>query len=471
VSKNALRIQDSLYGIIDLGHERNIVDSRSFQRLLSVKQLGFAYAVFPGGDYSRFSHSVGANYVVSRMLAALEDYGNHRISEADQKVYRFAALLHDVGHYPFSHAVEDAIRRRYETDVTKVGLGKPYLAHEQVGSALLELDQTLREAIESADVSVDSVAGLLRKKDPSFLPAMISSDIDADRLDYLVRTAHHTGLPYGRIDQDYLVREVRVAQDGSFCWTQRALGALDHVLIGRFYDYQQIVYNKTVVGLEEVLKDVVYALTDPDLGNDGLDLSEAGIRKMISSGDWFGFDDHWLFERIKSAKTTLGSSDDSFAMKCDALVYRNPPRRAGEVGALCSCDFEPFFDDVVEELGAEKAGFADHFAIPASRWWVWSSKRAFTDYKGAALPEEDDEGLDDMVRILDEKTGQSNLAVLNDLSVIGRLCTLRRFIVRVYVLLGTEHEQRAGIEECVQAKISDIWRANVEKWEAKAHKH
>lgn len=451
---NGLRIQDSLYGIVELDEcERAVVDSPAFQRLLSVKQLGFAYAVFPGADYSRFSHCIGACHVMQKLLAALDAYGDRK-PEAGDEVYRLAALLHDVGHYPFSHTTEHAIERRYIPDLTSSDEAIPFLSHEQVGGLLLELDKPLRKAV--GKFSPDEVARVFSAKDPDTLTGLISSDIDADRLDYLMRTAHHTGLPYGKIDQEYIVREVRVDSQQRLCWTPRALPALDHLLLSRSYDYQQVAYNKTVAALELLLSDIVYALTDPGLGGKGLDLSRSGVQKMIEKGTWYEFDDHMLFETIKASKE-LKTGDVGFKEKCEALLGRCPPRRIAEVAELSNASLESAFDKLVRDIEDNwLPDFAKTHGIDRSLWWVWSSKRPFTAYKGIALPEEDDESALKLTRIW-SSDGSSRLAVLDPQSTIGDLCTTWRFCIRIYALIPKNHKKRNAICEDVQAKLGEHW--------------
>lgn len=463
-SSLGLRIQDGLYGIIELeGPERGVVDSPSFQRLLSVKQLGFAYAVFPGADFSRFSHSIGAMHVMSKMLHALTDFGGERLSDTDVSIYRLAALLHDIGHYPFSHAVEHAIKRRYQADLTKDEPGQAYLKHEGVGALILEKDPTLKIAIERSGIDPKAVIGVFGNN-PTRVRALVSSDVDVDRLDYLLRTAHCSGLPYGAIDQEYIVREARLDSDGRLCWTARALPALDHLLISRFYDYHQMAHNKTVVALEELLKDIVYGLTDPTVPDTlRLDLSASGIGAMLENGKWFSFDDHSLFESIKKARDEgLSTKEDpNLAAKCAALIARQPPRRVGEVGAMLPPTFEPHFDNAIKIVRESVRRLANDFHIPESLWWVWECKRTFTEYEGVEALSDDDEATSEMVRIL-QKDQTSRLAVLDPESVLAQLYRVWRFAIRVYVLIPKENSDRDKIEATVQKRLTRIWEEATE---------
>src|SRR5207244_578989 len=137
---------------------------------------------------------------------------NERVSPHDKQICRLAALVHDIGHYPFSHAMEDAVQDYYkealikdesEPDkLTEAALGDEGLhtfQHERLGKEVITRDKEIREALEEAGIDPQDLANLFMRIKPSPLANIISSDLDADRLDYLQRTAIHSGLPYGRV--------------------------------------------------------------------------------------------------------------------------------------------------------------------------------------------------------------------------------------------------------------------------------
>src|SRR5581483_6168447 len=133
----ARRISDPVHGTVGLSDlEARVLSTQAFQRLKNVKQLGLAYHVFPGADYSRFSHSVGVCHVTGRILGALQARYPERITEDDVQLYRLAALLHDVGHYPFSHTLEHAIKDHYSNTLFADAEGVPapikFFKHERV---------------------------------------------------------------------------------------------------------------------------------------------------------------------------------------------------------------------------------------------------------------------------------------------------------------------------------------------------
>ena len=260
-------------------------------------------------------------FVAKKLLETLR-LNNTGIDPTKERLYRLAALLHDVGHYPFSHATERAIKARSRPKNVR------FYDHEDVRDAILEHDTQLHEALDDAGLALKGLQRTYSGEDVFRLEALISSDIDADRVDFLRRTAIDTGLPYGLIDVQYLTSELRLDRDGRVCWQERALAATDQLLLARYFDYQQVAHNKTVVGFEEILQILVREL----LERGDLKLSADDIDEMIKNGDWFSFDDHSLFERIKSfSKRCEESGDercrDALKPLCDALLKRYPPKQ------------------------------------------------------------------------------------------------------------------------------------------------
>lgn len=234
------RVADPVHGTISLTEvEEKIIDTRTFQRLRNIKQLGNVDLVFPGANYSRFSHSLGVCHIAGKILDSLKASGSD-IDEAEWQRYRLAALLHDVGHYPFSHVIEHAMENVY---------GEDRLAHEAVGGLVVEHDPEISEILKDANIRASSVSAIFQRRYTSEsirYADIVSSGLDADRLDYLQRTAHHSGIPYGSIDFNYLISQVQMDQDGNIGFTDKARLAVDHFLLSRWFEYQQIIFHKTV---------------------------------------------------------------------------------------------------------------------------------------------------------------------------------------------------------------------------------
>ena len=372
-------ISDSVHGTIELNKvETRLISTPAFQRLRAIKQLGLGYMVFPGADYSRFSHSLGACHVTQQLVQALSNAGV-TIAEDEKVGYRLAGLLHDIGHYPFSHAMEDAIADHYasrliQTDEPNPG-GSPavssvpesWLDHESVGKEILTTDPDVLKGLQEFGISPESVYQIFTREKPPRFSNLISSDLDADRIDFLLRTAHHTGLPYGQVDLPYILSQIRVDSEERICIHPKALRTADHFLLGRYFDYQSVAYHKTVAALELVLKDVLRAL----LENGSLDCSKSAIKAKIDSGEWLRFDDA---EIIRLMRELAGSTkDDIIRAKAESILFRRPPKMVYQLESL---ELRGDDSDSVHALRRKFVGeripqWAEKFAIDEKLWYVW----------------------------------------------------------------------------------------------------
>ena len=346
----ARRITDQVHGTVwfsDL--EMEVLSTQAFQRLRGVKQLGLAHLVFPGADYSRLSHSIGVNHITGRILDSLRDNAGLEITDREYEIYRLAGLLHDIGHYPFSHTLENAISEYYRNEsqpmlftgasepIGNDGTLTPYdennvkansLKHEAVGGLLLEADEEIKKVLAKYGINPKHIHDVFTRRlsesgSAPNLTNLISSDLDADRIDYLCRTATHTGLPYGLVDIDYLVSQMRLDNENRICLDPSALRAAEHFLLGRYFDYQQVNFHKTVAALEWILGDVVKEM----LRLAKFDCSRLGIENMIVNGKWHDFDDSYV---MRLAKDLEGESiAEHVREKVRALTQRIPPKLIG----------------------------------------------------------------------------------------------------------------------------------------------
>ncbi|HEX6816790.1 MAG TPA: HD domain-containing protein, partial [Ktedonobacterales bacterium] len=191
----ASAIRDSLYDLIPLGElELDLIATPEFVRLQGVKQLGFCYRVWPGATHTRFEHSLGVYYLMLRGLRALRAQSPDAVSRDphDLRALLAAALLHDVGHYPFSHAIEE--------------LGDPIVPHERAGRRLIE-GSSIADVLERHGLDPARVANLVDPpRDRQLLPSdallirLLSGPLDVDKLDYLPRDARACNVPYGGVD-------------------------------------------------------------------------------------------------------------------------------------------------------------------------------------------------------------------------------------------------------------------------------
>ena len=225
-----------------------LVDTRAFQRLRYVRQLGLAYLVYPGATHTRFEHALGAWHLAGRTIELLQARGDlKRQHEGEARVVATAALLHDIGHYPFSHALEE--------------IGAPH--HEDVAGALLtrgEIADVLRETIGKD--APERVVELIRGKSTNALQGLISGSLDLDKIEYLKRDALMCGVPYGEIDVDRLIHSLTLVTDPANGRTvigvsEKGLAALESLLFAKYQMYRNVYWHHAVRSATAMYKRLV----------------------------------------------------------------------------------------------------------------------------------------------------------------------------------------------------------------------
>ncbi|RBI64209.1 HD domain-containing protein [halophilic archaeon] len=204
-------IKDSVHDHIQVeGVARDLLDTPAVQRLRHIKQLGTARLVYPSANHTRFEHSLGVYHLACQ---ALDNLG---IEGVQAERVRAAAILHDVGHSPYSHTVEELVYRH---------TGK---YHDDVADLLV--DSTVGGVLRDHDLDPDAIAGLIAGEGE--LGQLVSGELDVDRMDYLVRDAHHTGVPYGTIDHERLVHELTFI-DGELVLAEGNVQTAESLLVAR----------------------------------------------------------------------------------------------------------------------------------------------------------------------------------------------------------------------------------------------
>jgi hypothetical protein len=239
-------VRDSLYDLIPLGpRELRIIGSAPFLRLQQVKQLGFVYRVWPGATHTRYEHSLGAYYLMLRALRALllrgRDGGLDGIAPDSLRAVLVATLLHDIGHYPFSHTIEE--------------LGSPIILHEKVGRAIIEKSELATILESDYQLSPERVADLIDPPkhralhpDDELLSSLLSGALDVDKLDYLPRDARACNVPYGGVDMSRLQASLRVHQVNGqqrIVVTHKGISPLHSLLHARQEMFDNIYWHHT----------------------------------------------------------------------------------------------------------------------------------------------------------------------------------------------------------------------------------
>jgi HD superfamily phosphohydrolase len=225
-----------------------LVDTRAFQRMRYVRQLGLAYLVYPGASHSRFEHALGAYHLARRALAIFDERdAGPALAPGDAALVRYAALLHDVGHYPFSHALEE------------IGA----LHHEEVARPLIttgEIAAVLRDRLGGD--APDQIMALIRGTSASPLQGLISGSLDLDKIEYLKRDAFMCGVNYGDIDVDRLLNSLVIVPGGDglarrIGISEKGLSALESLLFAKYQMYRNVYWHHAVRSATAMYKRLV----------------------------------------------------------------------------------------------------------------------------------------------------------------------------------------------------------------------
>jgi len=222
-----------------------IVDTPAFQRLRYVHQLGHAFLVYPGATHSRFEHALGTYHLAGRALASLGERGDLAgLGEADGRLIRLAALLHDIGHYPFSHGLEEA----------------GYPSHEALGAASLRTGP-LAEALAASGIGDATALGaVITGASEHPLAGLVSGSIDLDKIDYLKRDALMCGVPYGEIDVERLLACLVVVELGGrrrVGLMEKGLASLESLLFAKYQMYRNVYWHHAARSANAMFKRLV----------------------------------------------------------------------------------------------------------------------------------------------------------------------------------------------------------------------
>ena len=235
--------------------ERELIDSPFLQRLRRIHQLAGSYLVYPGATHTRFEHSIGAMHVAGQIAESLV-----RVSEMSEGLVqevRLAALLHDVGHGPFSHMYEEVLSGKGET------------SHEDISQRVI-LETSICDILEKNGFSSKKMSefavGRQRSK-PPFMNEIIAGGLSADMMDYLPRDSYFTGVEYGNVDAQRVIDSLHVA-NGHLVIDDAAIYAFEALLLARYEMFKAVYYHRTVRAAEIMLvrsmklADGVLRLTD-----------------------------------------------------------------------------------------------------------------------------------------------------------------------------------------------------------------
>ncbi len=267
-------VYDEVHGNIVLeGLELELTDTPPLQRLRRVKQLSQAWYVYPGAVHVRFSHSLGVMHLMRKVAEKLSLEGV--IPKDDITLLKAAALLHDVGHTPYSHALEYLFYSRYR------------IKHEDISYWIITEEPTIKEVLSKYGLSPQEVANVvIGNHNKDGYNALINSDLDVDRLDYLLRDALHTGVKYGLIDLERIIQTLTIDDEGNIAVLKKGMQAAESFYMSRYYMYRTVYYHKTISAYQLLLASIY------DLMLEESEVSELlrpfntveGIRRAVKEG-------------------------------------------------------------------------------------------------------------------------------------------------------------------------------------------
>jgi HD superfamily phosphohydrolase len=278
-------VKDPIHGYIHVSDlERQLMDTLPLQRLRRVKQLVFADYVYPGANHTRFEHSLGVMHLAGVLGKSLPA----GMGEEDVEMVRLAGLFHDLGHGPFSHTFEQVLVKR---------LNK---THEDLTPWIVKGTE-LKDILSSNGLDPDVVAELAVGRAalvPPFENQMISSAVDVDKMDFLMRDTHHTGAQYGNIDVYRLIYTME-AFDGNLVVNSSALPALEAFLIARVESFRAIYYHKAARAAQIMLVKAMEAAED-----------EVGLCAFRTPQEYIENDDYTAWSELKRCPKSRGIIQD-----------------------------------------------------------------------------------------------------------------------------------------------------------------
>lgn len=281
-------IKDPVHGYVYITEEeKDVIDSYPMQRLRRLRQLAGSEFVYPGANHTRFEHCLGVMYLAGKVLE--NPHISQLISEEEEDICRIGALLHDVGHGPFSHVFEGVLIKNL--DKTHEDLTSWIIKKSEVADKLEKMGYDPEEVGELA-------VGKLHKKDHAFLDQIISSAVDVDKQDFIVRDTYHTGAEYGFIDVFRLIHALDVLGE-NLAVELGALSALEAIVIARIESFKSIYFHR-VGRAAQIMLATAMEKANPELGLTGFKTPE----------EFMALDDYTVWSALKNCKASQGIIDN-----------------------------------------------------------------------------------------------------------------------------------------------------------------
>jgi len=268
-------IKDPVHGFMDLNSlQVDLLSQPELQRMTWVKQLGLGVLIYPGGHQTRLEHCLGTSYLCKMISEKLG------LPEDEKSLLEAAGILHDIGHPPFSHSIEEVMERNHMEATKDLIVGEEKLDMEGSGRIPEILDEY---GIDPKDVA-DLVTGRFSGK--GYLQDIISSQMDADQLDYLARDAHHTGVSYGSIETGWIINVMRV-NEGRLTYLEKGIDGLEDCILARDHMYSSVYCHKTTSIAEKMLLRAVERHLEEDNGDGVFWMTDGELLETLYSSNPF----------------------------------------------------------------------------------------------------------------------------------------------------------------------------------------
>jgi HD superfamily phosphohydrolase len=334
-------VYDPLYGFIRLTDtEYRLIHSPFYLRLRWIKQLGFSCYIFPGAEHNRFAHALGVLNVADQMVRAIgkavPDEKLFDVSATDpatlfHKNIRIAALLHDIGTFPFSHTCEGAYIRHGDSSFKAADRGKPLPNnHEHLGAYILKntnYDHGITKILEDDGIDTQEISHYVKGTNANILGNQIlHSEVDCDRMDYLMRDGHYTGLKYGQIDREFILYHMTTFDTGDgklgLAIKENAMHAVEDFLIARFGWYSQVVRNSGGAKYDILAETITKYFLEKKMMFQFKELLD-----MVAHDPdrFFGFNDFYFMNLVHQAYMDKSVKDPKIHEMMGMLLFRRSP--------------------------------------------------------------------------------------------------------------------------------------------------
>ena len=396
-------INDPVYGFISIpdGLVFNLIEHPWFQRLRYIKQVGMTHLVYPGALHTRFHHALGAMHLMCLSIETLRNKG-HQISEEEEEAVVVAILLHDIGHGPFSHALEETIVEG--------------ISHEDISTLLMN---KLNEQFDRRlSIAIEVFNGTYHK---GFLHELVSGQLDMDRMDYLNRDSFFTGVSEGVISFDRIIKMLNIVDD-HIAVEEKGIYSIEKFLIARRLMYWQVYLHKTVVAAEQLLGKILKRARELALDGKQLFATPAlshFLNRQVSKAEFMNSNEHI------EAFANLDDNDIMSAIKvwetCDDFILSTLCRMMMQrhLYHIDITNDKP--DQVLIERLSKKALAIYPISDDQLDYFVFTDEVKNRAYR---------KGDDDSIRILMKDGSLQDIAVASDSWNVGALAqTVKKYIV------------------------------------------